>query len=259
MEETISLKEIFQTLRKRISLILTVTILAVAISAFVTYFLMKPKYEASTQILVNQANTANSNLYQANAVQTNVQLVNTYSVIIDNPAVLNPVINGLHLKMTADQLKNLLTVNTEQNSQVFTLTAETNSPSLSTRIVNDVASVFKSQVQKVMNVDNVSILSPANTSLNSSPVSPKPSLNLAIGLIVGLMLSIGLAFLLEYLDSTIKTEEDIEQALELPVLGAISQISSHLNKNSKGSHSHSSMNRHERGAHRVETQKQSSL
>lgn len=259
MEETISLKEIFQTLRKRISLIVTITILAVAVSAFVTYFLMTPKYDASTQILVNQADTANSNLYQANAVQTNVQLVNTYSVIIDNPSVLNPVIDQLHLKMTANQLKGLLTVNTEQNSQVFTLTAETDSPSQSVRIVNGVAAAFKSQVQKVMNVNNVSILSPATISTSSSPVKPKPSINLAIAFVVGLMVSIGLAFLLDYLDSTIKTEEDIEQILGLPVLGAVSRMNSHRDKGSRNSSNTHSLNRHERGGHHVETQRQSSL
>lgn len=259
MEETISLKEIFQTLRKRISLIVTITILAVAVSALVTYFLMTPKYDASTQILVNQANTNSSQLYQQNAVQTNVQLVNTYSVIIDNPSVLNPVINRLHLKMTADQLKGLLTVNTVQNSQVFTLTAETGSPSQAVQIVNGVAASFKSQVQKVMNVNNVSILSPATVSANSAPVSPKPKTNLAIGFVVGLMISVGLAFLLEYLDSTIKTEEDIEQTLGLPVLGAISEMSAHKDKSSGSAHSHASSNHHERRAHHADTPKQSSL
>jgi Capsular polysaccharide biosynthesis protein len=251
MEETISLKEIFQTLRKRISLILSITLLAVAVSAVLTYFVMTPKFDASTQILVNQSNTNTNNLYQANAVQTNVQLVNTYSVIINNPSILNQVINKLHLSMTSDQLKGMLTVNTEQNSQAFTLTAETKSPKQSVAIVNNVATAFKSQVQKVMNVDNVSILSPATYAESSSPVSPKPTMNLAIAFIVGLMISIGLAFLLEYLDNTIKTEEDIEQVLGLPVLGAISQIKDHHEKNSR-SGAHSAQHHRMRGGDRVE-------
>ncbi|WP_010632896.1 YveK family protein [Sporolactobacillus vineae] len=251
MEETISLKEIFQTLRKRISLILSITLLAVAVSAVLTYFVMTPKYDASTQILVNQSNTNNASLYQTNAVQTNVQLVNTYSVIINNPTVLNQVIKKLHLNMTADQLKGMLTVNTEQNSQAFTLTAETNSPAQSVAIVNNVATAFRSQVQKVMNVDNVSILSPASYAESSTPVKPKPAINLAIAFVVGLMASVGLAFLLDYLDNTIKTEEDIEQILGLPVLGAISQIKDHHEKDSR-SGAHSTQHHHARGGNRVE-------
>lgn len=233
MEETISLKEIFRTLKKRIALILIITLLAVAASAIVTYFFITPKYDASTQILVNQKNTNDSNIYNTNSVQTNVQLVNTYSVIVNSPTVLNQVNKNLHLGMTSDQLKDLITVNTEQNSQVFTVTAETASPTESAKIANGIADVFKSQVQKVMNVDNVSILSKATVGLHPSPVKPKPLLNIAIALIVGLMVSVGIAFLLEYLDSTIKTEDDIERVLGLPVLGTISKIHDTRNRASK--------------------------
>lgn len=251
MEETISLQEIFRTLRKRISLIATITLLAVAVSALVTYLLMTPKYDASTQILVNQANMNNTSLYANNAVQTNVQLVDTYSVIINNPTVLNQVIQKLNLNMTADQLKGMLKVSTVQNSQVFTVTAETKSPSQSVAIVNSVAQAFKSQVQKVMNVDNVSILSQATFSSSNTPVSPKPTINLAIAFVVGLMVSVGLAFLLEYLDNTIKTEEDIEKVLGLPVLGAISEIKQHHEKGSEAS-SHAAGHQKVRGGGRVE-------
>lgn len=256
MEETISLKEIFATLRKYLILIVTVTLLAVMVSAGVTFFLMTPKYDASTQILVNQSNANSNTIYQqANTVQTNVQLVNTYSVIINNPSVLNQVIKKLNLDMTAGELKGMLTVSTEQNSQVFTLTAETDSPSQSVRIVNGVAAAFKSQVQKVMNVDNVSILSPANVASSINPVKPKANINLAIAFVVGLMVSVGLAFLFEYLDNTIKTEEDIEKILDLPVLGVISEIKNSKEPNRKHSRSaaHTSGRHQVRGAGHVET------
>ncbi|MFT8710280.1 MAG: Wzz/FepE/Etk N-terminal domain-containing protein [Sporolactobacillus sp.] len=245
MEETISLKEIAFILRKRMALIFCITLLAIAASACVTYFFITPKYDASTQILVNQANDDNS-LYTNNAVQTNVQLVNTYSVIIDNPSVLNPVIKQLDLKMSAAQLKNMLTVATEQNSQVFTLTAEATNGADAARIVNAVAASFKIRVLKAMNVDNVTILSPANVSADNTPVKPKPLTNLAIAAVVGLMVSVGLAFLLDYLDNTIKTEEDITQLLDLPVLGVVTEITSRDDRLNKA-HAHSSEHSHRVG------------
>ena len=63
-------------------------------------------------------------------------------------------------------------------------------------------------------------------------------LNIAIALVVGLMAGVGLAFLLEYLDNTIKNEQDIERILELPVLGSIAQIDNRTteSKSSKGKH-----------------------
>ncbi|MFT8872027.1 MAG: Wzz/FepE/Etk N-terminal domain-containing protein [Sporolactobacillus sp.] len=252
MEETISLQDIFGTLRKHLALIACITLLAVIISAVLTYFFITPKYDASTQILVNQSNANTSSLYSTNAVQTNVQLVNTYSVIIDNPAVLNQVIGKLHLKLTADQLGKLLKVSTEQNSQVFTLTAETDNPALSVRIVNNVAIAFRAQVQKVMNVDNVSILSPANVSASLNPVKPKPLINLAVAFVVGLMIAVGLAFLLDYLDNTLKTENDLEQVLGLPVLGTISAIKGNHEKHTHGNARSAGNHQQLRGINRAE-------
>jgi uncharacterized protein involved in exopolysaccharide biosynthesis len=53
------------------------------------------------------------------------------------------------------------------------------------------------------------------------PVGPNKKRNLLLGVIMGLMLGIGLAFLLEYLDRSLHTEEDIKRHLNLPVLAVI--------------------------------------
>lgn len=84
-----------------------------------------------------------------------------------------------------------------------------------------------------MNVDNVNILSTAEVKENPSPVKPQPVLNMAIAFVVGLMTGVGLAFLLEYLDNTIKTEQDIERVLQLPVLGAISEMDDDASKSTQ--------------------------
>ena len=75
-----------------------------------------------------------------------------------------------------------------------------------------------------MNVDNVNILSPASIGPDPSPVSPNLTLNVAISIVLGLMVGVGLAFLFEYLDQTIKSEQDVEQILGLPVMGSIMTI-----------------------------------
>ena len=75
-----------------------------------------------------------------------------------------------------------------------------------------------------MNVDNVSILAKAELKENPTPIKPDPLLNIAIAIVVGLMAGIGLAFLLEYLDNTLKNGYDVETYLEMPVLGSIQKI-----------------------------------
>ena len=57
-----------------------------------------------------------------------------------------------------------------------------------------------------------------------NPVSPNKKLNIAIAFLLGLMVSVGLSFLLEFLDNTYKNKEQLEKDLEIPVIGAIPKI-----------------------------------
>ncbi|WP_110112035.1 Wzz/FepE/Etk N-terminal domain-containing protein [Bacillus sp. CGMCC 1.16541] len=223
MEETISLKELFQTLKKRLWLITFITAIAAIVSAVVSFFVLTPVYESKTQLLVNQTKS-DQQFYNPGEVQTNVQLINTYNVIIKSPAILNKVAEQLNLDKTVDQLNGQIQVSSATNSQVVEITVQDPSPHVAAKIANKTAQVFQSEISNIMNVDNVSILSTAEVKEDVSPVKPQPLLNVAIAIVVGLMLGVGVAFLLEYLDNTIKTEQDIENVLGLPVIGVITTI-----------------------------------
>jgi len=223
MEETISLRELFQVLRKRLWLIVLITIIAATVSAVISFFVLTPVYESKTQILVNQAKN-DQQLYNNQTVQTNVQLINTYNDIIKSPAILDKVIKELKLDGSAQSLSGQIQVTNAENSQVAQIVVQDASAKRATEIANTTASVFKKEVPKIMNVDNVSVLSKATLGESASPVKPKPLMNIAIAVVVGLMVGIGLSFLLEYLDNTLKTEQDIQNLLELPVMGVITTI-----------------------------------
>lgn len=224
MEETISLKELFLTLKKRLSLIIIITAIATATSGIVSYFLLTPIFQSSTQILVNQTKNEEQLYNNYNEVQTNLQLINTYNVVIKSPAILDKVIEKEKLEMTSGVLNELVTVASEQDSQVVNITVQNEDPKKAADIANSIATTFQEEIPKIMNVDNVNILTKAQVGENPSPIKPQPVLNMAIAFVVGLMAGVGLAFLLEYLDNTIKTEQDIEKQLGLPVLGAITTI-----------------------------------
>lgn len=220
MEETISLRELMGTIRKRLNLIVLITMATVLISGIVSYFVITPIYQSSTQLLVNQAKSDQS-MVNPGEIQTNLQLINTYNVIIKSPAILDQVNEDLDLGMTVSQLNEKITVQNERDSQVVNITVQDPDPNKAVEIANQIATVFQKEIVNIMNVDNVSILAKAEVGETPSPVKPKPLLNIAIAFVVGIMAGIGIAFLLEYLDNTVKTEQDVEKLLELPVLGAI--------------------------------------
>lgn len=223
MEETISLKELFQTIKKRLWLIVLLTVLATTTSGVVSYFLLTPIYQSSTQLLVNQTKSEQAQFTSAD-IQTNLQLINTYNVIIKSPAILNKVSENLDGEVTAGQLNGMITVGSANNSQVLDITVQNADPVLAATIANVTAQTFQTEVVNIMNVDNVSILSGAQVGENPSPIKPQPVLNMAIAFVVGLMAGVGLAFLLEFFDNTVKDEQDVEKLLGLPVLGSITII-----------------------------------
>ena len=156
MEETISLKDLFATLKKRAWLITIITVLAVLISGVTSFFILTPIYQSSTQLLVNQAKSEES-AYNYNEVQTNLQLIETYNVIMKSPAILDKVIEKLNLDISATELTNKITVASEQNSQVVNVSVTDEDPHMAAKIANTTAEIFKEEIVEIMNVDNVSI------------------------------------------------------------------------------------------------------
>ncbi|MDA1602335.1 Wzz/FepE/Etk N-terminal domain-containing protein [Bacillus cereus group sp. RP37] len=223
MEETISLKELFHILKKRLAMILVIAFGAAIVSAIISFFFMTPIYQSSTQILVNQKKQEGAAI-QYNEVQTNIQLTNTYKVIIKSPVILDQVKEKLALNLTTETLNEKIEVANKKDSQVVEVTVQDKNPKLARDIANTTAEVFQSEVAKIMSVNNVTVLSKAELSEELSPIKPRPMVNVVIVFVLGLIASVGLAFLLEYLDNTVKKEEDVENLLGLPVLGIVARM-----------------------------------
>ena len=222
--QQISIGQILAILRKHIGLIFASTFIVTLLAAFMTFFVMTPKYSATTQILVNRKLSDDMAGAQLQQTQADVQMISTYKDIITSPTVLKTVNDKLegqpgYEKGDVDSLKESLSVNSQQNSQVFSITAN---PNTAAKMANETATTFKNKVVKIMSINNVSIVSKATA--DDQPVSPRTKLNIAAGLVVGLLLGIGLAFLREFSDRTVTSEEFLTDELGLKGLGIISEI-----------------------------------
>ncbi|MFB5088608.1 Wzz/FepE/Etk N-terminal domain-containing protein [Psychrobacillus sp. PGGUH221] len=223
MEENINLHDIFKVIRKRKILILSVLLIIVTSTGLISYFFITPSYEASTQILINQKKLQTENI-NTQDIETNLQLINTYNVILKSPVILSKVIEKLDLKTTPELLTDKISVTSEQNSQVINIIVKDLKLKGAVEIANATAEIFEEEIKLLMNVDNVIILSPASNKKNIDPVSPNLPLNISIATIIGLLVGIGITFFIEYLDTSIKTEQDVRETINLPVLGLISPI-----------------------------------
>ncbi|WP_214759962.1 Wzz/FepE/Etk N-terminal domain-containing protein [Exiguobacterium sp. s146] len=217
-EETISIGELFSILKRSKLLIASLAIIAALIAFLASSFVISPTYEASTQVLVAPKQSEQS--IDLGQVQSSINLVNTYRVIIQSPAILEQVQENV--VGAPENISNLITVNSEQNSQVINIKVQHTNPVLATDIANEISDVFSKEVPELMSVDNVKVLSKASVPM--FPVKPNILLNTAIASVLGLMIGVAIAFLKVVLDRRIKTEQDVENILELPVLGSIPVI-----------------------------------
>ncbi|MFB5760239.1 YveK family protein [Paenibacillus medicaginis] len=224
VESSIELKRYAAVLRKRVWLIVACVVVITGATGIYSYFFTDPLYQASSKIIVNQSKNSNEKTghLELNDVNLNIQLVNTYKEIIKTYAVMDRVVEKHpELGLTAEQLTGKIEVSNVIDSQVMILSIQDHSYENAIKIVNAVATVFKATIPTIMSVDNVEILSEAKIAYD---ISPNPALNLIIGFIVSLMVSVGAAFLLEYLDDTVKTEADITGLLGVPTFAVVAVI-----------------------------------
>ncbi|WP_455675930.1 YveK family protein [Pradoshia sp.] len=239
MDDTISFKEILNVMKRRLNLIILMTLTATLASGIISYFFLSPMYESSTQILVNHSTNSNqaqtnekkskkdeneANIIDPNQVRTNIELINTYTVLIKSPAIIEKVIGDLSLDATFQDLNERITLNTTQNSQVVEIVVQDKNPAAAADIANHIAEVFKQEVAALMSVDNINILTGASEQEPYGALSPDMIRNIMIGFALGLFCAIGTAFLLEYLDPTIRNERDIVYDLGIPIIGNIPEI-----------------------------------
>ncbi|MBC2162175.1 YveK family protein [Listeria booriae] len=226
MDTLFSIKDVIAVLKKSILWIVSFAVGGLVIAGLAVYLLITPMYADSTQILVSQTSENENAISQNAEVQANLQLVNTYRVLLTSPRILNEVEKNIDEAYTADELADKITVSTEQDSQVMNITATDSDPEMAATIANETAQAFKKITPTVMKVDNINILSKAHAKENQVPVSPKPYLVMALGLLAGTLFGIIFAFARNLLYNTFKEEKDIE-ALDVPLLGSIGKLPSY--------------------------------
>lgn len=224
MEEVIDLKEIIEILKKNLKLILGLAITFALIAGLVSFFLIKPTYQSESQVIVNQKGK-NADVYNnPGEVQTNLQLINTYSQMINSKVIRKQVVDQLNLDVSEKALQPMISVTSEAESQLMKINVTGPDKKETAKIANALADIAQKEVKRVMGVDNLSIFSKADVNEVTSPIKPKPLMNVIVAGLLGLILGTAIAFLRSMLDTRLNTEEKIDKYIGLPTLGKIYTI-----------------------------------
>ena len=259
-DNTIDLTQLLQLCRRHIWALILWSVGLALVGWGIANFVISPKYSSSAQILVNQKSNKNDPNAAYNTQQANMQLVNTYKDIVTSHVILkdasdrlaNPVRvvkkakpakyrttgdgrkvlvrkaqpavierAGKAYSVSASQLAKNISVATQQQSQVFSVSAKANTPEKAKAEANAVARSFRDQIPNIMNINNVTIVAPATNGVQSFP---NVKLFTLAGFVVGLVLSLAVVIIREMNDTTVRNDEFLTRELGLTNLGQIAHF-----------------------------------
>lgn len=219
-EEIIRIEDIVDVLTKRWKMIFSVTLVATLISAVVSFFLIAPKYQAGTKLFIGKENTTTQDQsYNNNDVQMYQKLLKTYAEVIQTKDLVGQAIEQENLDLDPEDVLKNLTVTPRADTQILEISYINVDPVVSQKIVESVTDKFIEYSTELIPNGNVKIIESVRIPENA--VSPNKKMNIAIAFLLGLMISVGLSFLIEFMDNTFKTKEQIENILDLPAIGVI--------------------------------------
>jgi capsular exopolysaccharide synthesis family protein len=215
-ENYIDIKGFLNIIRKRIILILLITIFLTLAVGIVNFYILEPEYEANCTIIVGNDSAQKITQSEVNMYQ---DLIMTYSKIGESRVVAQNAIENLNLGSAIEEFMLNVSITPEIDTQIIKIAYKSKTPETAADGANALSQAFIEESQKLLPSGSAMIMDKAL--VPKVPIAPNKKVNIAIGFMVGVMLSLGLAFLIEYMNNTINNEDDIERYLQLPLIGSI--------------------------------------
>lgn len=218
-EEVIDLREYLSIIKKKWFIMAILCAVCVAASAVYSFFIAKPVYQAETTLIVKTEKTEGTNSLSNDQVMVSQKLALTYGEIIKSRKVLDEVIKNLDLKESNGSLASKISVSTVTDTQIIKVSVQDTNKSNAAKIANEIPKVFAKEAIRIADANGVEVIDKAQAPVN--PVSPNKKMNILIAGVLGVMIGLFIIFIIEFLNTKIKTPQDIEKELGLPLLGVI--------------------------------------
>lgn len=222
--EELDLKELFTMFwNKRIHIILIIAIFTVLGVIYTTGFVV-PKYTSTTTLLLagqdsGKTDSTTSDKITTTDVTLNSKLVGTYSELVTSSKVVRQVISKLGIDISESQLKKSITVSSVKDTDVIEISVTNENPTYAMNIANEIANTFIAQIPEYYNISNVRVVDQAEVSNTPSNVSHTK--DILIFIFMGIVVSVIYVLVMNMLDTTIKTREEVEKMLNIPVIAEI--------------------------------------
>ncbi len=230
--EELNLMDLLKYYLKKSYVIILMTILVALIGYYYVEEIQVPMYHGTTTIILVQKNNRATTAYETqNELTINEKLVSTYSELIKSRRILSQVIQNLKLDLTESELAKNITVTSASDTSIIKITVSDASRKKAASIANQIAGVFKAEIVKIYDLENVTIIDEAV--VEDIPYNVNLVKQMIIFTCLGLVLSCGIVFVMYYFDGTVKSKKEVEDKLNLPVLGEVPIAKKLVNQKNK--------------------------
>lgn len=217
--EEIDLKDLILLFWEKRNLIITIVLIFIILGFVYTMFLVTPKYTSTTKLVLVSGNET-ANTITSSDLSINSNLVSTYREIVTSDSVLDKVIQNLNLvDVTIDELKKAITVSEVEDAEVLQIAVENIDSRAAQTITNEIADVFIQRAAELYNINNIRVLDEAKEEEQPSNVNHLK--DLVIFTAIGIIVSVGYILVINMLDNSVKSADEIERNLKVPVLATI--------------------------------------
>lgn len=215
-EDEIDLLELFFALVSHWRSLLLACLIGAAIMGAYHTWLVEPTYKASTEMYI----TSTDSVISLQDLQIGNQLASDYTSIITSRAVLNKVIEDLDLDTTYKDLRGLVSVSNIKDTHIIRTSVSTSDLALSRDIANDLLVVSIDRIYQIVGTNMPSVIEYSEAEAVEDE-TPSILRYMAIGGLAGILLVAAFVVIKNLMDNSVRTDDDVEKYLQLPVLAAV--------------------------------------
>lgn len=227
MQDSLNSLDLFSLLLKKLWLLILISVLGLLMAFGYAKLLVTPQYSSTVKFYIsNTPNDKDINTININDLNAAEKLVQIDIAVLQSDRVLEKVISSTSLDCTSAELRNMLTITSVNDTGLMDVKVTTNNAQLSSNVANTIAAVAPEQIIQVTKAGYVELVDEAKP--DPVPSSPNVTLDCIVGALIGFLLTLVIIVVREMLDQRVKSEEDLKNHYDIPVLGTIPDLRSHL-------------------------------
>ena len=207
--------------RKKL-LIILVAIITGGLAFIYSALIVRPQYTSTSRIYVVNHAQGEQNVLTNQALQAGSYLVKDYQEIILSQDVLEKVIANQKLTMTPKQLASKIKVSVPRDTRIVSIDVKDTNPDTASQLANELRVVASEKIKAVTKVSDVTTLEEARPAL--TPSSPNIRRNTLLAFLAGGAVMVVSVVLLELLDDRVKRPEDVEEVMQVALLGIVPDL-----------------------------------